>query len=136
MNEKLAEYLTYFLKQKEAGLIIIENENQLEEAKNQIGETDFAVTSLWQEVIDNFKNQKSVCLVLAENFSKEQYDLIAQYFARSGFIQIMDKKTMKLISIQFDSFKCHLLLLTSQNVLSEIEKNYSLKDKVGLIERI
>lgn len=136
MNNKLPQYLNYFQKQKEAGLIIVEDGNLLEEIKNNISQNGFNVTSSWREAVESIKNSSSTCLVIDINISKNDYDLIAQYFARTGAIQIMDKNTMELISVQFDPFQSHFLLLTDKDSLSNIEKTYSIKDKVGLIERI
>ena len=136
MNEKLSEYLNHFTKQKEAGLVIVDNLESLNQIKNQISQHGFVVVNSWQDITEKFQNGYSVCLDLPLNLTKEFYDLIAQYSARDGVIQIMDKTSMKLSSIQFDPSNCHLLLLSSKQNLEEIEKKHSLKDKVGLVERI
>lgn len=136
MNQKLSEYLSYFLKQKEAGLVIIKDENQISDAQDRIKLNGLALAKDWREVINKFRSNQSVCLELTADFSKETYDLIAQYSARSSAIQIMDRNSMKLNSIQFDPFKSHLLLIATEENLAKIEKNYSIKDRVGLVERI
>lgn len=136
MNERLSTYFECFIKQKEAGLIIVENIDNLVPIKDLIAQQGFAFTSSWQEIIAQLKIGTSVCLELPNALSKELYDLIAQYSAREGSIQIMHKDSMMLESIQFNPFKCHLLLLSSIQNIQEIEKTYSLKDKVGLVERI
>lgn len=136
MNEKLSTYLSFLVKQKEAGLVIVYDPNIIEQVKNQIAQHNFVLTNSWQEILENFRNKKSICLTLGENISKELYDLIAQYSAREGSIQIMNKESMKLESVQSNPIICHLLILTSKQAIDEIEKNHSIKDKVGLIERL
>lgn len=136
MNEKLSTYLNCFTKQKEAGLIIINNPGFIDEAKNQISHHGFTIANSWQEILEDFRDHHSVCIELTENLHKELYDLIAQYFVRTGAIQIMDKSSMKLESVQFDPAICHLLLITTKLNLHNIELKHSIKDKVGLIERL
>lgn len=136
MNEKIVNYLNVFKNQREAGLIVVEKTEHFEEIKNQINRQGFQVTNLWQETIEQLRNGNSICLELSSSISKELYDLIAQYSARNGAIQIMDNTTMKLKSIQFNPAECHLLLLALKQNLQEIEKTHSLKEKVGLVERI
>ncbi len=136
MNEQLSTYLECLIKQKEAGLILVEDINNLVLIKESIAQRGFTLASSWQEILANFRIGNSVCLELPNVLSKELYDLIAQYSARESAIQIMDKDSMAVESIQFDPYKCHLLLLSSIQNIQEIEKTHSLKDKVGLVERI
>jgi len=132
----MEEYLKYFLKQKEAGLLIFSSSFELSRARRELIETKFVEAVTWQDLLQAFKKGKSAVVVLDVPIQKEMYDCVAQYADRGGELQIMNPGTMKIEQVEFEPDKIHLLLLAKEKDMSKLQTEYGIKDKVGLVERI
>ena len=133
---KTKNFLEYFNKQPELGLVIIENKENILDLKDTLDKSGFKEVLNELEILNNLNEGFSLYTTLSSSISKEMYDLIAQYNSRLGMIQIMDKTTMNLRSIEFDPNNTHLVLVVSGNDLEEIQKQFNILDKVGLTERM
>ena len=135
-SQKISEFLKYLSAQKEAGLLIMEDEEKQTGIETILAQNNFKKSNSWPEMLQNLSQNQSTYIILSNVLPKELYDIIVQYSGRQGMIQIMDKEKMRLQTIQFDPLKAQLIILTSLANLKETEKKYQIKDKIGLTEII
>lgn len=136
MNNKLLDYLYYFRNLIDLGLIIVKNDEDIVEIEKKVREYAISKVSNWKEILAVLKQNKPAYYILPDTLPKEEYDVLAQYADRGGMIQIMDRDTMDLITVHFDPTKGRLLLISSENHLNAVEKEYQILDKAGLMEVI
>lgn len=131
---KITTYLYYLTGQKSPGLIIYNSDDKLTELEGQVRGHAILKADNWQGVLSHLEKNHSAYIILKDNFPKELYDTLVQFDQRGGCVQIMDKDTFKLKTVQFDPDKTHLLLLASSKNLAEIEKTYNIRGNVGPVE--
>lgn len=131
---KITTYLYYLTGQRSPGLIIYNDNSKLTELEEQVRGHAILKADNWQDVLSRLEKNHSTYIILEENLPKELYDTLVQFNQRGGCVQMMDKNTLKLKTVQFDPSKTHLLLLASSKNLSEIEKTYNVRGNVGPVE--
>jgi len=136
LSEQIEEYLKFFMSQPEAGLLIFNSDKETEGVDDFLISKGFMVTNDWAKILNTFKLNQSVALVLGNELTPELYSLIVQYADRAGEIQVMNSGTMILEQVEFNPKICHLLILVTSDILKKIEAKFNLRDKVGLIEII
>jgi len=136
MENKIKEYLSFFIKQGEPGLLIFEKEKDLTLAEKTIKKNGLNQVKNSLDLIKMLADGKSAYLILSDSIDKENYDVIIQYFNRKGAIQLLDKESMVLKNIEFNPLVSHLLLLATEKDLNVLEKTHSIRNIVGLIQRI
>ncbi|HPL77346.1 MAG TPA: hypothetical protein PK980_08380 [Paludibacteraceae bacterium] len=136
MENKIKEYLSFFLKQSESGLLIFEKEKDLALAEKIITKNGLNQVKDGLDLMEMLADEKSVYLILGDAIDKENYDAISQYFSRKSAIQLMDKQSMTLKNVEFNPLVSRLLLLITEKDLNVLEKTHSIRNIVGLIQRI
>jgi len=136
MENKIKEYLSFFLKQGEPGLLIFEKEKDLVSVEKIITKNGLNQVKNGFDLMSMLANKKSAYFVLGNSINKENYDAIGQYFNRKSAIQLLDKQSMILKNVEFNPLISHLLLLTMEEDLNILEKTHSIRNMVGLIQRI
>ena len=132
----LDNFLSFFLKAREAGLIIAENRLQLAKVHSALGDAGLLLANSWRGTLRQLAMDSPVAALLSAPMPKEFFDVIQQYQRRAGMIQIMDRQSLDLTTVHCDPAFARLLLVVANEDLVAIEKEYPLKNNVGLIEII
>ena len=120
----LPEFLTIVRKQTEPALIISNKLNQAEiKGFNPIN-NDF--NSLFQAL----KEGGDLVMNLSSDLDRAIYDLIKQYTDRREAVSVFVKGDWYQCAINTNT---HLVLLVNNNTLRELEKEYPIRQIVGMV---
>lgn len=134
--DKLKQFLTYVVAQKEAGLIVAQGTVSLVQAEKFLNQTGFKESKDAINATETLASGASVYVVLRSPLSKDFCDFITQYQERGYTIQLTDKTKMDYKTFYIDPAVAHLVLVTLNENLSEISKIFPILERVGLVERI
>ena len=120
----LPEFLTIVKKQTEPALIISANLNQEDiEGFNPI-KSDFE--SLFQAL----KEGGDLVMNLSSELDRATYDLIKQYTDRKDAVSVFVEGDWKQCPIPTNT---HLILLSDKDTLQNLEKEYPIRQIVGMV---
>lgn len=119
-----------------AALLVTEDEEQLVCAHTRLEQSGMTHSEDWSSALGHLNANRRTFVRLQPPLPRELYDLIAQYEARAGAIQIFDKKSMSYFFAEFVPGKAGLLLTATHDELREIENHAPLRNKVGVIGEV
>jgi hypothetical protein len=131
---KMKNFLKFIRSQKEPGLLIVEDSSKIDEITGLLDRQEFKKVSDWKEALESLGKEGRIYVVLDKKLPKELYDLVAQF--STGGVEIFDTETLQSNVVQFNPNEIEFIIVSTQDNLDSVEKDFSLKDKVGLIEII
>ena len=117
------------------GLFVTKTEAGRKEVTAGAQVAGYLVAKNWREVLDNLKQNGKVYIACGPDLPKPLYDLLCQYEDRGGAVQIMDKETMKFLTVQYDAGKARLAIVITEEDLVQVQKAFDVLSRVGLTER-
>ena len=136
VGKLVRSYLTALKRQPEAGLIIIEDDSLRTSLLSCLEKFGLKESQTWSEIMENLAKGENTFVQLEAPLDEELYEIIAQYYRRGGTIQMYRDDLRSVKRVDFEPFETHLLLVSDREALHQIEKEYSIRDKVGIIESI
>ena len=133
-SDPLSIFLSYFMKSREAGLLIAENRLQLAKAHAALNAQNIFFANSWQGALRQLALDEPVASLISYPFSREFYEIVQQYQRRAGMIQIMDRDTLDLITVHCNPHNARLLLVVEATELEDIEEQMSLRNEVGMTQ--
>ena len=130
------EFLKYVEGLPYSGLLVMDDARLEKRVSDLLRMKGYQRASNWQDALACLNSDQSTFVVFRSPLSREEYELVAQHAARCGAIQIKDKSSLQFHSAFFSPYETHLIILTDKFSLQEIERTHTIKDKVGLIERV
>lgn len=134
VEERLNKYLFNFESQEKPGLLVVKSGRLLEMLRGTLDRNEIRESCTWWALLNNLNSCENTFMVLNSEFSTEVYDIIQQYEARRGTIQVVDQQTREIQTASCNPKQTRLLLVTTQSDLDRIEKVYPLRERVGLTE--
>ncbi len=123
---KQKEFISIFLAQTEPALCILSDED-LRHDFDGFRHIEGSFVAVGDALLEG----GNLAVMLTQDFSRELYSVIKQYTERRGMLQIPVRG--KWAQFEIDTHKTHLLLLVTPSVLANIEKEYPLRQIVGMV---
>lgn len=135
-SRQISEFLALIEFHSEASLLIKESAGLDDLILPELKRKGMVIASDWPEVVEAFARNRPVCLRLAGALTRELYDVIMQYNRRNGIVQVLDKATSELRSIQYDPQEIYLLVVADREDMSWASSTIELSETFELIARI
>lgn len=134
LEEKLNRYLFTFETQERPGLLVVKNRSAMEEITLTLDRNEIHESKTWWALLNRLNSAEPTFYVLEEDLSTELYDIIQQYEARRGTIEVVDQKTREIQKAKCNPRRSRLLLVATERALHKIEQTFPLRARVGLTE--
>jgi hypothetical protein len=131
---KMKDFLKFAGSQKEPALLVIEDPSNLDDITGLLDRQEFRKVSGAKELMQGLEEGNRMYIVLAPELSKELYDAIVQF--PTGGIEVQDSETFEQHVRQFDPNEIALVIVSTRENLDSVEKNFGIRDKVGVTEII
>lgn len=134
-RSKLADYLQFFERQQEAGLLVLDDASEEPAVLETLELYEYRRCSDWKEALELIGKGEAILLELDPAMPRELYQLLRQYRDQGVMLQVQDGESLELRTAHYDPRRSRLLCMSKSSDLGEIERRYPIKDQVGLIER-
>lgn len=135
-NESIVNFLNYFHKSKDCGLLIVSHREQVASVLGQLKSRGMALAQSWRGVLYHLALDTPVVFYMNHTMLPEEFDLIRQYQNQNGMIQLLDTKDKDLLTVHCNTRNARLLLLAADEDIRLIEKQFEFISSVGIIEYV
>lgn len=132
---KIADYLQFFERQREAGLLVLDDENEETNVLETLELYEYRRCRDWRDALDLIARGEAIVIELDSEMPRELYQLLRQYRDQGVMLQVQDGESLELRTAHYDPRRSRVLCVSKSSQLGEIERRYPIKDQVGLIER-
>lgn len=133
--ESVLEYLSQFLAQSEAGLIIGETHQSIRVLRALLRSRAMVEAHSAEDALTALVQGCSAFMVLTPPLDTQLYFLLCQYAEKSRTIRLMNRRSLELSCVTVEPSMAHLLLLVAKDDLNTIEERHPIRSKIGPIER-
>ena len=134
MNDpKIKTFIEAISSSHEAALLIIEDPDKLVEVQKTIHAFGYISATTSVEILKLLESDAKICYTV-ENITKDLYDIVRQYSAGGGMIQLFNVESEELTTTRFHQHITKLIIIVSRDTLKNSQ--FPLMQYIGITEII
>ena len=117
---------------------VMEMDRFREQVRRGVQSAGYEVTDDYWTAISHLEHGRSVALQIAGELPRELFDLVNQYNARRGIVQVLEQPSLKIRLVQLDPLASRLLLVMANEDEAPNSERYQgrLLEAVGIVTRV
>lgn len=136
LDAVVVEYLLQFEAHGGAGLFVVQDSEQLDPVSVALSNNDILESRSWWSAMQHISSRETTYIILDAHLSDEILDIVKQVSRNKKIITVRDKLTHEVQLAALSSTMPLLILLASERCVSNLSKEFSLKENISFVRMI